>query len=78
MIIHIGVEEFEEEYRKAWISEYITKPHIDYATNALHGCFEGNEIIFFRFKNYGFINDNRFCSYKISSGSAGVTIIIEK
>lgn len=76
MIIHIGVDEFEEQYRKPWISEHIEKPHIDYATNAIHGWYENKDIIFFKFKNYGFINNNRYCSYKLSSGPAGITILI--
>lgn len=78
MLIHITPEEFEEEFRDIWKSGLIKHPHIDYATNAIHGWFEDKDVIIFRFKNYGFIHDNRFNHYKISSGEAGVTIQITK
>jgi hypothetical protein len=78
MIIHITPEELEEEFVTPWKQEYIKHPHIDYATNAIHGMFEGKEVIIFRFKNYGFIHDNRFNTYDISSGRAGITIRIIK
>lgn len=78
MIIHITVNEFEPEFRKPWIARLIERPHIDYATNAIHGWFEGEDVIIFRFKGYGFINDNRENTYNLSSGSAGITIEIIK
>jgi hypothetical protein len=78
MIIHITVSEFEPEFRKPWIAKLIERPHIDYATNAIHGWFEGKDVIIFRFKGYGFINDNRENTYNLSSGSAGITIEIIK
>jgi hypothetical protein len=40
--------------------------------------FENKDVIIFRFKDYGFIHDNRFNTYDISSGRAGVTIRITK
>lgn len=78
MIIHITPEELEEEFVTPWKQEFITQPHIDYATNAIHGLFEGRDVIIFRFKNYGFIHDNRFNTYDISSGRAGITVRITK
>lgn len=84
MTIHIRTEEFEEEYRTSWKLEYIKSPAIDYATNAIHGWLidpmtkEKEDIILFRFKNYGFINDNRYNSYELSVGKAGITIEITK
>lgn len=78
MIIHIDVTEFEEEFRKPWMAEFIKRVHIDYATNAIHGWFEDKDVIIFRFKDFGFINDNRSNIYAISSGSAGITIRIDK
>jgi hypothetical protein len=78
MIIHITPDELEEEFRLPWKQEYIKHPHIDYATNAIHGWFEDRDVIIFRFKDYGFIHDNRFNTYQISSGSAGITIRITK
>lgn len=78
MIIHITTDEFEEEFRSPWKAGLITHPAIDYATNAIHGWFEGKDVIIFRFKDYGFINDNRFNTYNLSSGSAGCTVQIIK
>jgi len=57
---------------------FITQPSIDYADNASWAIFEGTNVIIFRFKDYGFINDNRRNSYSISAGSAGITIKIDK
>ncbi len=74
MYIHIPIEEFEEELQETWKAGLIKNPHIDYATNAIHGWFEDKDVIVFKFKNYGFIHDNRFSEYRISHGSAGVTI----
>lgn len=78
MIIHISVNEFEEDFKKLWKSGLIKNPSIDYATNAIHGWFEGKDEIIFKFKDYGFINDNRSNNYYLSSGEAGITIVIEK
>ena len=76
MYIHIPVEELEDEFKTLWKSQWIKHPHIDYATNAIHGWFEDKDVIIFRFKNYGFINDNRFSKYEVSAGGAGITIHI--
>lgn len=77
MLIHIGIEEIVEEFRIPWKLDLIRSISIDYATNSIHGWFENKDVIIFRFKNYGFINDNRSNTYNISSGSAGITIKIE-
>jgi hypothetical protein len=76
MIIHITPDEIEEEYRTPWKLELIKSPSIDYATNAIHGWFEGEDVILFRFKGYGFINDNRYATHNLSHGKAGFTIHI--
>lgn len=78
MLIHIGIEELEEDFRSHWRANLISHPHIDYATNAIHGYFENEECIIFRFKDYGYIHDNRSNAYNISSGAAGITIQIIK
>ncbi len=78
MIIHISVEEFEGEFKTPWKAGLIKSPAIDYATNAIHGFYEGKDTILFKFRDYGFINDNRFCTYNLSSGAAGITIQIIK
>jgi len=78
MIINILPDELEPEFRESWKMGFITQPSIDYADNAIWAIFEGKDVIIFRFKEYGFINDNRCNSYSISAGSAGITIKIDK
>ena len=78
MIINILPDELEPEFRESWKMGFITQPSIDYADNAIWAIFEGRQVTIFRFKEYGFINDNRHNSYSISAGSAGVTIKIDK
>jgi hypothetical protein len=78
MLIHITPDELEEEFRDSWKMGFISQPSIDYADNAIHAVFEGKIVIIFRFKNYGFINDNRFNTYDISAGKAGITIKIKR
>jgi hypothetical protein len=78
MIINILPDELEPEFRENWKMGFITQPSIDYADNAIWANFEGRQVIIFRFKDYGFINDNRSNVYSISSGLAGIMIKIEK
>jgi hypothetical protein len=78
MIINILPDELEPEFRESWKAGYIKFPTIDYADNAIYAIFEAKQVIIFRFKEYGFINDNRRNSYSISAGSAGITIKIDK
>ena len=78
MIINILPDELEPEFRESWKMGFITQPSIDYADNAIYANFEGKQAIIFRFKDYGFIHDNRSNTYFISSGLAGITIRIEK
>lgn len=78
MLIHIPIDELEERFREPWKVGLIKHPSIDYATNAIHGWFEGKDEIIFKFKGYGFINDNRSNTYSLSCGGAGITITIEK
>jgi hypothetical protein len=77
MFIHITPDELETEFRESWKLGWISHPSIDYADNAIYAIFENKQVIIFRFKNYGWINDNRYNSYLISSGSAGITIQIK-
>jgi hypothetical protein len=78
MIITILPDELEPEFRESWKMGWITQPSIDYADNAIWALFEGKNVIIFRFKEYGWIHDNRFNSYNISAGSAGIMIKINK
>jgi hypothetical protein len=76
MIIVVTPDKFEEEFRIPWKRGVIKSPSIDYATNAIHGWFEGRDVILFKFKNYGFIHDNRSSTYDLSVGVAGIMINI--
>jgi len=78
MIINILPDELESEFIESWKMGFITHPSIDYADNAIWAIFEGRQIIIFRFKDYGFINDNRRNVYDVSAGKAGITIRITK
>ncbi len=78
MLVHISNFELEERFRKPWRVGLIKDPSIDYATNAIHGWFEGKDEILFKFKDYGFINDNKSNTYSMSCGEAGITILIDK
>jgi hypothetical protein len=77
MILFIAIEELEQEFQNPLKMGYITSPHIDYATNAIHAWLGEKEVIIFRFKDYGWINNNRSNIYNISAGSAGITIQIK-
>ena len=76
MFIHITPDELETEFRESWKLGWISQPSIDYGDNAIYALFENKQVIICRFKNYGWINDNRYNKYFISSGSAGITIQI--
>ena len=76
MTILITPDELEEEFRESWRMGFIQQPSIDYADNAIYANFEGKQHIIFRFKDFGWINDNRFNSYTVSSGLAGIMINI--
>ena len=78
MIINILPDELEPEFINSWKMGFITRPSIDYADNAIWANFEGKEVIIFRFKDYGWIIDNRYNKYFINAGTAGITIRIEK
>jgi hypothetical protein len=76
MLITITPDELEEEFKESWRMGFISHPHIDYATNAIHATFENKDIIIFKFHKYGWISDNRKNTYSISAGSAGILIKI--
>ena len=77
MFIHITPEELEEEFIDSWKLGFISQPSIDYADNAIWAIFENKIVVIFRFKKYGWINDNRYNTYLISAGAAGITIQIK-
>lgn len=76
MFVHIIPDELEPEFKESWKLGFITQPSIDYADNAIYANFEGKLVIIFRFKDYGWINDNRYNTYKVTAGPAGITIQI--
>lgn len=78
MLVHISIFELEERFKEPWKLGMIKEPSIDYATNAIHGWFEDRDEIIFKFKDYGFINDNKSNTYSMSCGEAGITILIDK
>ena len=78
MLVHISIDELEDKFKNPWKLGLIKDPSIDYATNAIHGWFENEDVIIFKFKDYGFINDNRRNNYSLSCGQAGLTILINK
>lgn len=78
MTIIIPISELEEKFQLPVRTSYVKGLSIDYATNSIHGWFENEEHIIFKFRDYGMINDNRYNSYSISSGEAGILINIIK
>jgi len=78
MLVHISIDELEERFKEPWKLGRIKEPSIDYATNAIHGWFGDRDEIIFKFKDYGFINDNKSNTYSMSCGEAGITILIDK
>lgn len=78
MLIIISLEELVEEFRSAYKMQYVKSLHIDYATNAIHGWYENEEVIIFKFRDLGWINDNKSNTYEISSGPAGIIVKITR
>jgi len=78
MIINIQLEDLEPEFIPYFRFRSIRNLSLDYATNAIHGYLGDKEIIVFRFKDYGFIHDNRFNTCSISYGEAGITLDVRK
>lgn len=77
MILYISPEELVEEFRNSWKLGHIKHPTIDYYTNAIHGVFESQDVIIFRFNDFGYVTDNRYNTYDITAGPAGITIYIK-
>ena len=51
MLIHIPINELEDKFKNPWKLGLIKDPSIDYATNAIHGWFENEDVIIFKFKD---------------------------
>ena len=78
MLLVISPEELVEEFRAAYKMQYVKSLHIDYATNAIHGWYENEEVIIFKFRDLGWINDNKSNTYEISYGPAGIIVKISR
>jgi hypothetical protein len=78
MLLIISPEELVEKFRDAYRMQYVKSLHIDYATNAIHGWYENEDVIIFKFRDLGWINDNRYNTYEISSGPAGIIVKITR
>ena len=76
MLIHIQTQELEKEFINPVKNGFVFQPAIDYQTNAIHAQYEEKDVIIFKFKKYGWLNDNRFNTYNLSLGPAGITIEI--
>ena len=76
MTIVIPIEKLSEETKPYFKLGTVAGLSIDYATNAIHGYVGGVEHIVFRFKDYGVYMDNRYNSYELTGGSAGIMIKI--
>ena len=74
MLIIISPDELETEFRNKWKLGLISNLSIDFADNAIWASFENKEIIIFKFHNWGYVLDNRWCSYTITAGQAGILI----
>jgi hypothetical protein len=76
MIIHISTTELEPQFINPVKNGFVSHASIDYQTNAVHAQYEGKDVIIFNFIKYGWLSDNRFNTYNLSLGPAGITIEI--
>lgn len=77
MIISIGVNELEKEFvENPWKIKELYNIGIDYQTNTIDGIFEDEEFVVFDFKKYDINLLNRWNTYEISAGNAGIFIEI--
>jgi hypothetical protein len=75
MKIIINKEELKE-FKTIFEEGKLIGLHLDYATNAIH-CWRGQEeLIIFRFKNFGWIHDNRSNTYDLTYNTEEITIEI--
>jgi len=78
MLIIISPDELELEFRQSWKMGLLSQPSIDYADNAIYAVFEGRQVIVFRFSDMGYVTDNRRNTYSVSTGTAGIMIVISR
>ena len=78
MTIIVSTEEFEEGMKELFDNGQLKHFSIDYATNAIHGWNNDQDCIVFKFKGYGFINDNRYNTYDLTNNEKGFILEIRK
>jgi hypothetical protein len=78
MTIIVSTEEFEEGMKELFDNGQLKHFSIDYATNAIHGWNNNQDCIVFKFKGYGFINDNRYNKYDLTNNEKGFIFVITK
>jgi hypothetical protein len=78
MTIIVSTEEFEEGMKELFDNGQLRNFSIDYATNAIHGWNNNQDCIVFKFKGYGFINDNRYNKYDLTNNEKGFIFVITK
>lgn len=76
MTLLINTDDLIPEYKEKYKSGLIGNLNLDYATNALHGWLGEEDVIIFRFKNYGWIHDNKYNTYEIYAGPKEIKIEI--
>ena len=78
MKIIIQPEELLPEFVDDWKAGLIWNPTIDYADNAIYAVHEKTrqQIIIFYFKQYGWMNDNRYNTYDVSVEDGNIVIDI--
>jgi len=78
MVIEISTDEFEDGMKDLYDNGKLSNFSIDYATNAIHGWCDNIDCIIFKFKGYGFINDNRYNTYELINHTNGFKLSIKK
>jgi len=77
MLLYISVKDCTEQIReKPCLLNRMYNLGIDYVDNDLTGYFEDQEYKIFFFEQYGIKLDNRWNTYEITCGSAGIMIEI--
>ena len=77
MILYIPVKDCSEQIRdNPCLLEQLYNLGIDYADHDITGYYEDEEYKVFQFTDYGIRLDNRWNTYNISAGKAGITIEI--
>ena len=77
MLLYIPVTDCTEQIReKPYLLTDMYNLGIDYATNDITGYYKDKEYRVVLFENYGIKLDNRWNTYEITCGSAGIMIEI--